>query len=104
MAIAPFLFGVIVGDTTNTQILNAINRFQGIIAGLTQAIDGLTSEVQGLRIDVAKLQTWRNGHESVHESEKDRLDKLESRTTLQGVIIGIGEVIIGAVAFFGGKN
>lgn len=88
-------------DTTNTQILNAINRFQDIIAGLTQAIDGLTSEVQGLRIDVAKLQTWRNGHEAVHEGEKDRLGKLESRTTLQGVVVGVGEIIVAIIAIFG---
>ena len=93
-----------VSDTTNTQILDAINRFQAIIAGLTQAIDGLTSEVQGLRIDVAKLQTWRNGHEAVHGGERNRLDKLESRTTLQGAVVGIGEVIIAAIAILGGKN
>jgi len=92
------------GDTTNTQILSAIERFQGIIAGLTQAIDGLTSEVKGLCIEVAKLQTWRNGHEAVHKDEKDRLGKLESRTTLQGAIVGVGEVIIGAIAIFGGRN
>jgi len=92
------------GDTTNTQILHAIERFQGIITGLTQAIDGLTSEVKGLCIELAKLQTWRNGHEAVHRDEKDRLEKLENRTTLQGAIVGVGEVIIGAIAIFGGRN
>lgn len=89
-------------STTNTQILNAITGFQHIIVEQTRAIDGLTSEVQSLCIEMAKVQTWRNGHEAMHRNEKARLEKLESRTTLQGIVVGMGEIIIAAVAFLRG--
>lgn len=94
-------------DTSNTQILNALKEFRLEIASQTRAVraigekfDALDEKVDRLCVEITKLQTWRDTHAEKHGMEQKQVDDLARRVDIQAVVMGAGEAVIAAIAFW----
>ena len=66
------------------------------------AVKILDSKVDGLTVSVARLETWQETHEKRSNSQNRHIDRLRDRINLQGIVVGMGEVIIALIAILKG--
>ena len=66
------------------------------------AVKTLDGKVDGLVVSVARLETWKETHEKRANCHQKYINGLRDRINLQGIVVGMGEVIIALIAIFRG--
>lgn len=91
---------------TNQQILDATHQQNESVLGAMQqqaeSIAELDGKVDRLCVAQAKFGQWKTDHEKRTDGLNGALNKLRTRVNVQGTIIGVGEIIIAAIAFLRG--
>ena len=82
---------------TNEEILGAIKAQDG-------NIEQLKDNVSALCVSIGKLEQWRNNHEKRANGFEKAISTLRTRINTQGAVIGIGEIIIAAIAILKGGS
>lgn len=80
---------------TNEEILAAIKAQGG-------SIEELKGDINALCISIGKLEQWRNNHEKRANGFEKAVSTLRTRINTQGAVVGIGEIIIAAIAILKG--
>ena len=73
---------------TNEEILDAVTILDG--------------KVDDLTVSVARLETWQETHEKRTNCHERYINGLRDRINLQGIAVGMGEVIIALIAILKG--
>lgn len=84
---------------TNADLLDALHDFQeGVSAQFREVQQNQTDTFVAL----ARLETWRDDHEKRVNGLNGKFESLRNRMTVQGVVVGLGEVILAIIAILRG--
>lgn len=86
-------------SVTNAEILDALHSFQ---EGAELQFREIQQNQTDTFVAIARLETWRDDHEKRVNGINGKVEALRNRTTIQGVVMGLGEVILAAIAILRG--